>query len=149
MNLSQARVPRVRKGYAPRGEVAVRKPLQRSDNRQRAELGKLSARLIQCEHRVCRQDRLVFMLRDLEADRFARRSHIPHEVFERFRDRRRRGRKVEKNANSSHVHLRRNVQPEERIVRLGRGELEEPMLGSEGYTAGVLRQPTARKLDLQ
>src|SRR5215472_3319366 len=70
----------------------------------------------------------TFVPRDFEVDCFVRRSRIPHQVFESFRDRRRGRGKVEKNTSVSQIHLRRNVQPEERIVRLGSGELQEPML---------------------
>jgi len=44
-------------------------------------------------------------------------------MFESLRDRRRRCGKIEKNAGVSQIHLRRDVQPEERIVRLDRREL--------------------------
>src|SRR5215471_7514567 len=109
--LRQTGVPSVGKGDASRGKVAVRQPAQYSDKRQRTELGKLSARLVKCQNRAYRQDRLVSAARQLEADRFARSTRISNQVFERFRDRRRRGRKIEEDAGVSQVHPRRDVQP--------------------------------------
>jgi hypothetical protein len=44
-------------------------------------------------------------------------------VFESVRDRRRGRGKIEKDASVSQIQLCRDVQPEERIVRLDRGEL--------------------------
>jgi hypothetical protein len=70
-------------------------------------------------------------------------------MFESLRDRRRRCGKIEKNAGVSQIHLRRDVQPEERIVRLDRRELSESMLGRDGYAVRILQQLTARKLCLQ
>src|SRR6202030_227010 len=46
MDLPQPRVPRVREGHARGGEVAVRRPIQRSNDGQRDKLGKLPPRLV-------------------------------------------------------------------------------------------------------
>ena len=59
--------------------------------------------------------------------------------FERFGDRSRRPGKVEENANGLDIHLCRDVQPEQRIVRLCRGQLEEPILGSDRQADIILR----------
>jgi hypothetical protein len=46
MDLPQPRVPRVRERHVRRGEVAVRRPIQRSNDGQRDKLGKLPPGLI-------------------------------------------------------------------------------------------------------
>ena len=58
-----------------------------------------------------------------EVDCFVRRFGISRQVFESFRDRRRSRGKVEEDTSVSQIHLCRDVQPEERIVRLDRGQL--------------------------
>src|SRR6516165_772254 len=86
MDLPQPGVPRVRKSHARRGEVVVRRPIQRSNASfavpaYRARCSRASATVVES-----------------------------------------RG-KVEKNTSVSQIYLRRDVQPEERIVRLGSSEL--------------------------
>src|SRR5262250_94572 len=46
VDLPQPGIPRVREGHARRGEVAVRRPIQRSNNGQRDKLGKLPPGLV-------------------------------------------------------------------------------------------------------
>jgi hypothetical protein len=60
---------------------------------------------------------------DFEVNCFVRRSRIPRQVLENFHYRRRSRGKVEKYTSVSQIRLRRDVQPEERIVRLGSREL--------------------------
>src|SRR5271169_65959 len=65
MNVTQFRVPSVRKGHARGGEIAVRQHAQHSNGSQRDELGKLPAWLVVSAHWADGQDGLVFMPRDL------------------------------------------------------------------------------------
>jgi hypothetical protein len=85
----------------------------------------------------------TFVLRDFKVDGFVRRSRVSRHVFESFQDRRRSRGKVEKDTSVSQIHLRRDVQSEQRIVRLDSGKLEEPMLRRDGYAARIRRQLTA------
>jgi len=123
MDLPQPGVPRVREGHVRRGEVSVRRPIQRSNDGQRDKFGKLPPRLVVPADWAHSQYRFALVLQDLEVNRFVCRSRISRQVFETFRDRRRSCGKVEKDTSVSQIHLRRDVQPEERIVRLDRGEL--------------------------
>src|SRR5215469_10613514 len=123
MDLPQSGISGVREGHARRGEVAVRRPIQRSNDGQRDKLGKLPPGLVVPADWAQSQYGFTFVLRDFEVDCFVRRSRIPRQVFESFRDRRRSRGKVEKYTSVSQIHLRRDVQPEERIVRLGSSEL--------------------------
>jgi len=118
MDLSQPRVPRVREAHARRGEVVVRRPIQRSNDGQRDKLGKLPPRLVVPADWAHSQYGFTFVLRDFEVNCFVRRSRIPRQVFESFQDRRRSRGKVEKDTSVSQIHLRRDVQPKQRIVRL-------------------------------
>jgi hypothetical protein len=54
--------------------------------------------------------------------------------------------RYKKGADTSHIHLCRDMQPEERIARLFRGKLEKPILGNHGCAGILLRQLTSRKL---
>jgi hypothetical protein len=90
---------------------------------QRDKLGKLLSRLVVLVDWAHSQYCLTLVLRDLEVDCFVRRSRVSRQVFESVRDRRRGRGKIEKDASVSQIHLCRDVQPEERIVRLDRGEL--------------------------
>src|SRR5215472_19166937 len=92
---------------------------------------------------------LILVPTDLEDERFITSSAVMRQVFERFGDRRRRTGKVEKNANRPHVHLGRDVQSEEVVVGLHRGQFEEPVLGSDGYADIALRQLTSREPSLE
>src|SRR6267154_2018817 len=123
MDFPQRQVPRVRKGHAQWGEVAIRRLVQRSNDGQRDKLGKLLSRLVVLVDWAHSQYCLTLVLRDLEVDCFVRRSRVSRQVFESVRDRRRGRGKIEKDASVSQIHLCRDVQPEERIVRLDRGEL--------------------------
>jgi hypothetical protein len=123
MDFPQRQVPSVCKGHARRGEVAVCRPIQRSNDGQRDKLGKLPSGLVALVDWAHRQYCLTFVLRDLEVDCFVRRSRISRQMLESFRDRRRSRRKIEKDARVTKIHLCRDVQPEERIARLDRGEL--------------------------
>src|SRR5262249_47964437 len=126
VNFPLAGVSGVREGYAQRGEIQVRLRVQRSHEPECEELEKLLVRLVEFLHVAGSQYFLLLVRKDLEDERFISSSAVMHQVFERFGDRRQRAGKVEKNANRPHVHLCRDVQPEEWVIRLGRGQLEEP-----------------------
>jgi hypothetical protein len=113
----------MRKRHARRGKVAVRRPIQRSDDGQRDKLGKLPPRLVVPADRSQRHYGFTLVLGDLEAECFVCRSRVSCQVFESFRDSRRSRGKVKKDTDVSQIHLRRDVQPEERVVRFDRGEL--------------------------
>jgi len=87
------------------------------------KLGKLPSGLVIPADRAYCQYGLTFILRDFEADCFVRRSCISRQVFESFCDRRRSRSKVEKDTSVSQIHRSCDVKPEERIVRLDRGQL--------------------------
>jgi hypothetical protein len=140
-----SRVPGVCEGHACRCKITVRLLAQHAKDSQRDELGKLSARLVACAHDTDGEDCLVFMPRCLEPDSLTHRSGISRQVFDRFRDRRRRGGKVEKDACLSQIHFCREVKPEERVARLYRGEFEKAVLGRDGYAALPPQQLTSRK----
>ena len=125
VNLAQLRVPGMRKGY-PRGDkIAICHPGQHSDYLQRAELKKLSARDVECEHQAGRQDCLDCARRDFDKRRLIRRRNISGQQVERLGDRRRRSRQVEQDADGAHVHLCRDMQSQQRIVGFAGGKLEE------------------------
>src|SRR5215471_5302791 len=67
VDLSQPRVPRVCEGHARRGEVAVRRPIQRSNDSQRDKLAKLPPGLLIPADRAHSQYGFTFILRDFEA----------------------------------------------------------------------------------
>jgi hypothetical protein len=113
----------MRKRHARRGKVTVRRTIQRSDDGQRDKLGKLRPRLVVPADRSLRQYCFTLALRDLEVECFVCRSRVSRQVFESFRDGRRSRGKVKKDTDVSQIHLRCDVQPEERIVRFHRGEL--------------------------
>jgi hypothetical protein len=113
----------MRKRHARRGKVAVRRPIQRSHDGQRDKLGKLPPRLVVLADRPQRHYGFTSVLRDLEVESFVCRSRVSGQVFESFHDGRRSRGKVKKDTDVSQIHLRRDVQPEERIVRFGCGEL--------------------------
>src|ERR1700747_3432168 len=112
MDLPQPRLPRVREGHARGGEVAVRRPIQCSNDGQRDELGKLPPRLVVLDDWARSQYGFTLVLRDFEVEGFLRRSGISRQVFESFQDRRRSRGKVEKDTSVSQIHLRRDVQSE-------------------------------------
>jgi hypothetical protein len=111
MDFPQPPAPSVREGHTRRGEVAVRCPIQRSNDGQRDKLGKLPPGLVLPADWAHSQYCFIFVMRDLEADCFVRRSGISRQMFERFRDRRRSRSKIEKETSVSYVHLCRDVQP--------------------------------------
>ena len=91
----------MRKRHARRGKVAVRRPMQRSDDGQRDKLGKLPPRLVEPADRSHRQYCFTLVLRDFEVECFVCRSRVSRQVFESFQDRRRSRRKVEKDTSVS------------------------------------------------
>ena len=101
----------------------VCRPIQRSNDGQRDKLGKLLPRLVVPADGAHSQYGFTFLLRDFEVDCFVRRFRISRQLFESFRDRRRRRGKVEKDTSVSQIHLRRDVQPEGRSIHLGSNEL--------------------------
>jgi hypothetical protein len=82
---------------------------------------------------------VILVPKDLQDQRFITSSAVMRQMFKRFGDRGRRAGKVEKNANRPHVHLRRDVQSEEVVIRLSRGALEETVLGGDGHADIVFR----------
>src|SRR5215471_7710265 len=76
MDLPQPGVPRVREGHARRGEVAVRRPIQRSNDGQRDKLGKLPPGLVAPTDWSHSEYGFTLVLRDLEVNCFIRRSRI-------------------------------------------------------------------------
>src|SRR5262249_22590172 len=113
--------------------------VQRSHEPECEELEKLLVRLVEFLHVADSQYYLVLVPKDLEEERFISRSAVMHQVVERFGGCSRRTGEVEENANRLHVPLCRDVQPEEWVIRLGRGQLEEPVLGSDGHADIVFR----------
>ena len=111
--------------------------MQRSNEPEREEFEKLPVLLVEFLHMADRQDYLILLSRDLNDEGLIGDLALTHQVVERFGDRSRRPGKVEKNPNGAHVHLCRDMQPEELVVRLCRGQLEEPILGS-GRQADVI-----------
>jgi hypothetical protein len=83
-------------------------------------------------HMADRQCYLILPSRNLDDESFICGCGVMRQVFQRLGDRSRRPGKVKKDANGPHVHRGRNVQSEELVIRLCRGQLEEPILGSDG-----------------
>ena len=96
MDLPQPRAPRVRKSHARRSEVAVCRPIQRSNDGQRDKFGKLPPRLVVPADWAHRQYGFTFVLRDFEVNCFVRRSRVSRQVFESFGDCRRKPRQGRK-----------------------------------------------------
>ena len=94
--------------------------MQRSNEPEREKFEKLSAQLIEFLQMADRQNYLILLSRDLDDESLICGSAITRQVFERFGDRWRRPGKVEKKANGPYVHLCRDVQSEELVIRLGR-----------------------------
>jgi hypothetical protein len=131
MNLPQIGVSRVRESYAQRGEIAICLLVQRSNEPERKEFEKLPVLLVEFLHMADSQDYLILLSRDLKGECLICGLAITRQVFERFGDRWGRPGKVEQNANGPQVHLCRDMQSEDLVIRLGRGQLEEPILGSD------------------
>jgi hypothetical protein len=106
---------------------------------ERKKFKKLPVRLVEFLQMADSQDYLILLSRDLTNERLICGPAITRQVFERFGDRSRRPGKVEENANGLDIHLCRDVQPEQRIVRLCRSQLEEPILGSDRQADIILR----------
>src|SRR6516162_1790932 len=64
MDLPHPGVPRVREGHVRRGEVSVRRPIQRSNDGQRDKFGKLPPRLVVPADWAHSQYRFALVLRD-------------------------------------------------------------------------------------
>jgi len=112
VNFPQTGVSGMCEGYAQRGKIQVRLPVQRANEPECKEFEKLLVRLVEFPHMADRQDYLILVPKYLEDERFISSSAVMRQVFERFRDRRRRTGKVKKNANRPDVHLCRDVQSE-------------------------------------
>src|SRR6516162_11141230 len=119
--------------------MAVCLPVQRSNEPEREELEKLPVRLVEMLHMADRQCYLVLPSRNLDNESFICGCAVMRKVFECLGDRSRRPGKVKKDANGPHVHLGGDVQSEELVIRLGGGQLEEPILGGDGQADIVLR----------
>jgi hypothetical protein len=139
VNLPQIGVSGVGKCYARGSEIAVCFLVQRSNEPERKKFEKLPVWLVEFLQMADRQDYLILLSRNLSDEGLICGSAKSGQVFERFGDRSRRPGKVEQNANGSQVHLRRNVQSEELVIRLCRGQLEEPILGSDWQADVILR----------
>src|SRR3954452_25171914 len=119
MNFSQSKVSGVCKGYLQRREVPVCQLAQHSVECQGDKLGMLSGQLIEREHTSKSQYCFVLPTCDLKADLLSHGCRIPPEIFECFGHRRAGGRNVVEETDTTQVHLCRNVQPKQRIVRFG------------------------------
>src|SRR5215469_3353149 len=93
MDLPQPRVSRVREGHARGGEVAVCRPIQRSNDGQRDKLGKLPPGLVVPADWSHSEYSFTEILRDLEVNCFVRRSRIPRQELPRPSSKPRQGRK--------------------------------------------------------
>jgi hypothetical protein len=139
MSLPQIGISGVREGYAQQSKIAICLLVQRPKEPERKKFEKLPVQLVEILQTADSQDYLILRPRDLNDESLIRGSAITGQVFERFGHRWRRPGKVEKNANGPHVHLCRNVQPEQRIVCLCCGQLKEAILGSNGQPNVVSR----------
>ena len=139
VNLPQIGVSGVGKCYARQGEIAVCLLVQRPNETECKKFEKLPVWLVEFLQMADSQDYLILLSRDLNDESFICGSTITDQVFERFGDRWRRPGKVEKNANGPQVHLSRDVQPEELVIRLCRRQFEEPILGSDRQADVILR----------
>jgi hypothetical protein len=139
VNLPEIGVSAVGKCYAQQGEIAVRLLLQCVNEPEREKFEELSVWFAGIVQMTDLQDYLVPLSRDLNDESLICGSAITGQVFERFGDRWRRPGKVEQKANGPYVHLFRDVQSEELVIRLGRGQLEEPILGSDWQADVILR----------
>src|SRR5262245_41792337 len=100
----------------------------------------LSGLLIKTGHSPKDKRRLLFSWHDLKADLLARRRGVSTKMFERV-DHRGTGRgEVRQEADLTQIHFRRDVEPEQRIVRGGSSQFEKPVLGGSGNAPGILRQ---------
>src|SRR6516162_10353583 len=113
-----------------RSEIAVCLIVQRSNEPERKKFEKLPVWLVEFLQMADRQDHLILLSRNLDDESLICGSAKSGQVFERFGDRWRRPGKVKQNANGPQVQLCRDVQSEELVVRLCRGQLNEPILGS-------------------
>src|SRR5215471_8143771 len=125
--------------------MAVCLLVQRSNEPECEEFEKLPVRLVEFLRMADSQGYLILVSRDLNNQSFICGCAITREVFERFRDRSCRPSKVEQNANGPQVHFCRDVQSEELVIRLCRGQLEKAILGSDGQADVVSRQLTTRQ----
>src|SRR6516164_10665984 len=107
-------------------------PVQRSHEPEREEFEKLPVGLVEMLHMADRQCYLVLPSRNLNDEGFICGCAVMRKVFERLGDRSRRPGKVKQDANGPRVHLGRDVQSEELVIRLRRGQLEEPILRGDG-----------------
>jgi len=105
MNLPQIGVSGVAKCYAQRGEIAVRRFVQGSKEKECDEFEKLPVWLVGLLQRTDSQDYLILVSRDFNDESFICGCAIARQVFKGFGDRRRRPSKVKKNANGPQVHL--------------------------------------------
>jgi hypothetical protein len=125
--------------YTRQGEIAVCFLTQRSNEPEGDKFKKLPVWLVEFLHMADRQDYLILLSRDLNDESLICGSAITRQVFERFGDRWRRLGKVEQKASGPQVQLCRDVQPEELVISLCRGQLKEPILGSDWQADIVLR----------
>src|SRR6516165_2495890 len=118
--------------------MAICLPVQGSNEPEREEFEKLSVRLVEMLHMADRQCYLVLLPRSLDNESFICGCAVMRKVFERLGDRSRRPGNVKKDADGPHVHLGRDVQSKERVIRLCRGQLKEPILRGDGQADIVL-----------
>jgi hypothetical protein len=103
---------------------------QHSNEPERKKFEKLPVGFVKFLNMADSQAYLILLLRDLYDKSFICSPAITRQVIERFGDCPRRPGKVEKKTNGANVYLCRDVQPEELVIRLCRGQLKEPILGS-------------------
>src|SRR5215472_16740838 len=119
--------------------MAVCLPVQRSNEPECNEFKKLPAQFVEFLYMADSQDYFILKPGDLDDESFICGSAITCQVFKRLGDASRRPGKVEQNPNGPQVHFCRDVQSEELVIRLCRGQLEKPVLGSDGQPDVGLR----------
>src|SRR5690348_11953440 len=106
MNFPQIRISGMGEGCAYWIEMAIRVAVQCSNEPECNEFEKLPVRLVEFLHLTDSQDYFILKTRDLNDESIICGCAITREIFERFRYSSHRPGEIEKNANSSQVHLR-------------------------------------------
>ena len=73
----------MREGYAQRGEIHIRLPVQRANEPECEEFEKLLVRLVEFLHMADSQYYLILVPKDLQDKRFISSSAVMRQVFER------------------------------------------------------------------
>jgi hypothetical protein len=131
VNLLQTGVSGVGKCYAQQREIAVCLLVQRPNEPECEKFEELPVWLVGILQMADSQDCLILPPRDLNDESLICGLAITRQVFERFGDRWRRPSKVKEKADGPQVHLCRDVQSEELVIRLCRGQFKKPILASD------------------